>query len=313
MPLSPEAAALMAEMSGKRVLDVDVLRQGIRQSAEPTDVPVVERVDEFSIEGPPGVPPIPVRAYVPVGAGPSPPLLVFFHGGGWVMCNLETHDPMCRRLANGSGSIVVAIDYRLAPEAQFPAAVEDALAAVTWVQSHAAELGGDPARVGVAGDSAGGNLAAVVAVALRDRGAPQVSLQVLIYPVTDGRLDTASYAEFAEAGGNVTREEMAWFWDLYVGNEDRTHPYASPLMADLSSLPSALVVVAECDPLRDEGTLYARKLRDSGCTVRLIQYDGSFHGFFGFTPMLEVATRANAEVCEWIRQSFEDMEVDAKP
>jgi acetyl esterase len=316
--LSPGAQALMTQIlarfpDGKRILDVEAMRRNLLTSAPPADVPPVERVTELSIPASGGAPAIPMRAYLPLDAAVDPPLLVFFHGGGWVMCNLDTHDSMCRRLANGSAAVVVAVDYRLAPEAPFPAALEDACSAVNWVQAHGAELGGDPSRIGVVGDSAGGNLAAVVPLVLRDRGGVQVSLQVLIYPVVDGRLTTPSYTEFADGGGNVTRDEMDWFWRQYIGEADRTNPYASPLLADLGSLPPALVVVAECDPLRDEGALYARKLRDAGSEVTFSQYDGVFHGFFGMTLLLPEAAQANDEVCNWIRGIFKGKSVHGDP
>ena len=318
MPLTPEAEALMAMLLerspgvGVRVLDAKEARRIQRENPAAPDPPPVGNVAELSIPGPPGSPAIAARVYTPLEAGTRPPLLVFFHGGGWVICSLDTHDAMSRRLANGSGAIVVSVDYRLAPEDPFPAAIEDAYAAVTWVQAHGAELGGDPEQVGVAGDSAGGNLAAVVPLMLRDRGGVQVALQVLVYPVADGRLDTLSYAEFAEGGGYVTRAEMEWFWQQYVGHGDRTQPYASPLLADLDDLPPAIVVVAECDPLRDEGTAYARKLADAGNEVAFSQYDGVYHGFFGMATLLDEARRANDEVCTWVRQVFEEKVADGQ-
>lgn len=243
--------------------------------------PTVERVEDRTIDGPEG--PIKVRVYTPMtqvaGEGPLP-LLVYFHGGGWVLGNIETHDGLARAIANEGPAIVAAVDYRLAPEAPFPAAVEDAYAAVCALHCEAAQLGGDPARLGVGGDSAGGNLAAVVSMRIRDRGGPALAWQLLVYPVIDCDFDTPSYRECADGFG-LSRDEMAWYWDQYVETaSERVLPQVSPLRADdLSGLPPAFVMTAEYDVLRDEAERYAERLASAGVPVTLKRYDGMIHGF----------------------------------
>ena len=219
------------------------------------------------IPGPDG--PLGVRIYAPDAAAPLP-VLVYFHGGGWVLGNLDTSDAQCRSLTNAIGCVTVSVDYRLAPEARFPAAVEDCYAATRWVADNASELGCDSKRVAVGGTSAGANLAAVVPLMARDRGHPSLAYQVLVYPITDGSMDTSSYRENAE-GYFLTAGAMAWFWKHYINDDrDRSHPYAAPLnAADLSGLPPALVITAEYDPLRDEGEAYARENARGGSTSHL--------------------------------------------
>ncbi|MEU9799491.1 alpha/beta hydrolase [Streptomyces sp. NPDC051000] len=240
---------------------------------------------------------VPVRVYDPrpdpdPGA-PGRPLVVHFHGGGWVMCGLDTHDAGCRRLAAASGAVVVSVDYRLAPEHPWPAAPDDALTALLWARSRAAALGCDPDRIIVAGDSSGGTLAAVTAL----RAPELVSGQLLFYPPLDAAMDTPSVATYAR-GHFHTAAHMAWYWDQYGG--DPAHPHVSPLRApDLTGLPRALIVLADCDVLRDEGLAYARRLGEAGvdCAVQL--HPGVFHGFLG-TP-LPAAGAAYAAAAAWIR------------
>jgi acetyl esterase len=209
------------------------------------------------------------------------PVVVYFHGGGWVIGDLEVVDQPCRQLASAAGAIVVSVDYRLAPEHRYPAAFEDSYAATVWVGAHAAEIGGDPARLAVAGDSAGGNLAAAVALAARDRGGPELAAQLLIYPVTDFNFGTASYHDNRE-GYLLTKGSMQWFWAHYLGAQDLDKdPYACPLRADsLAGLPPAYVATSEYDPLRDEGEAYARRLEEAGVAVTAKRFDGMLHGFF---------------------------------
>src|SRR5262249_5257951 len=216
----------------------------------------------------------------PAGDGPLP-LLMYFHGGGWVIGDLDTCEGICRSLANGAGCIVVAVDYRLAPEHRYPAAAEDCYAATAWAAEHARELGGDSRRIAVGGDSAGGTLTTVVALMARDRGGPPLGHQLMVYPVTEHSYETASYRDFAD-GYLLNLELMTYFWNQYLGGaSDGLDRYASPLRApDLRGLPPALVITAEFDPLRDEGEAYAARLREAGVPVTLSRYDGVFHAFF---------------------------------
>ena len=222
---------------------------------------------------------VPIRVYDPEGAGPVP-ILLYFHGGGWVVGNLESHDDLCRSLCKRAGVLVVSVDYRLAPEARFPGGLQDASTVLRWLATNAASIGGDPARIAVGGDSAGGNLAAALALRTRDRGGPAIAFQLLIYPVTVRDFDTPSYRRYA-AGYGLTRENMRWFWDQFLEKpEDADDPHASPLHAeDLSGLPPAFVVTAEFDVLRDEGEAYAAKLAKAGTRVRCVRYLGMNHGF----------------------------------
>ncbi|MEN6498719.1 MAG: alpha/beta hydrolase [Thermoguttaceae bacterium] len=247
---------------------------------------------------------IPIRIYTPEGSTPLP-MFVYYHGGGWVVGDVETHESLCTAIANAAGCIVVSVDYRLAPEHKFPAAVDDAYAAARWVADNAASFGGDPERMAVGGDSAGGNLAAVVALMARDRGMFQLAFQVLIYPVTDHNFNTPSYLENAE-GYLLSREDMRWFWDHYLAHtDDGDHPYASPLRAcDLSRLPPALVITAEYDPLRDEGEAYAARLRNAGVAVKLSRYQGLIHAFIRHTERFDKAREAIGEVADALKRAF---------
>jgi acetyl esterase len=265
------------------------------------EVPVAH-VENRTIPGPAGE--LPVRVYRPEADAPLP-VLVFYHGGGWVIGSLETHDGTCRELASQAGCVVVSVDYRLAPEHRHPAAADDCYAALTWVAENAAEVGGDPSRLAVGGDSAGGNLSAVVALLARERGGPALALQLLIYPVTDADFETASYGENAE-GYLLTRDAMLWFWDHYVPDPaDRALATAAPLRADdLSGLPAALVLTAEFDPLRDEGEAYARRLEEAGVRVTATRYDGMIHGFFAMGALVPPARKAVAEAALALRGAF---------
>ncbi len=248
---------------------------------------------------------IAVRVYRPAtGDGPWP-VVVFFHGGGFVVCTLETHDPYCRALATEAGVMVVSVDYRLAPEHKFPAGLEDCIAATEWVLAHARELGADGSRVFVAGDSAGGTMAAVVALLLRDKGVTALAGQILIYPVT-AHYDppTASYLEMAEGYG-LTRKGMMWFWDHYLKDKSVAADFrAAPLLAaSLRGLPRAFVVTAEYDVLRDEGQAYARRLEEAGVSVTQVFAEGMNHGFacsmneFPFLPQAKDVLR---KVAKWV-------------
>jgi acetyl esterase len=263
----------------------------------------VGNVEDREIPGPEGN--IPVRIYTPEGNGPFP-VLVFFHGGGWVIGNIETHDVVCRSLTNQAGCITVSVDYRLAPEHKFPAAPEDCYAATQWVVANAVTFNGDLARVAVGGDSAGGNLAAVVALMARDRGGPKLVYQLLIYPATDYYLPgTQSIKDNAE-GYFLTRDDMIWFIDHYLsGEEDTKHPYAFPLKAgDLSGLVPAMVITAEFDPLRDEGEMYAFQMQQAGVAVTARRYDGTIHGFVSLSGMIDLGKQALADAAAGLRSAF---------
>jgi len=254
----------------------------------------VSHVEDRTIDAPAS--PIALRIYTPRGVGPFA-IVVYFHGGGWVLGNLASHDSHCRSIANGAGCVVVAVDYRLAPEHTFPAAPEDCYAATRWASEHVAELNGDAARLVVAGDSAGGNLATVVALMARERGGPPLAFQLLIYPITDARMLTDSYVTNADAP-MLTRADMAWFRAHYLRDDDDvTNPLVSPLLAaDLDGLPPALVVTAEFDTLRDEGELYAMRLQAAGVPTMVRHYDGLAHGFFGYDLIVERAKQAKTEI-----------------
>jgi acetyl esterase len=214
-------------------------------------------------------------------------VLVFFHGGGWVIGDVESYDATCRQLANASGCVLVSVEYRRAPEAKYPAAADDAYAATVYVAAHAEEFNADADRLAVGGDSAGGNLAAVVSQMARDRGGPAIKFQLLVYPATDFNFETASYRDNAE-GYLLTVDAMRWFWGLYLSNlDDGAQAYASPLRASsLSNLPPAHIMTAEFVPLRDEGEAYAAALAKAGGKATVHRYDGMIHGFFQWSPMI---------------------------
>jgi len=247
---------------------------------------------------------IPIRIYNP-GNGEVLPCLVYFHGGGWVIGDLETHDHVCRRLANLANCIVVAVDYRLAPEHPYPAPMDDCYTALKWVAHNADRLNINPTKIAVGGDSAGANLSAVMAIRSRDENGPEICHQLLMYPVTDANFDTASYQENGE-GYMLTKAGMEWFWHHYIGNDtDPTLTYVSPIRAaDLSQLPAATVITAEFDPLRDEGEAYAERLKDAGNQVTAKRYDGVVHGFFTMADLLEEARDAFEFTANELNKSF---------
>ena len=254
------------------------------------------------IPGPAGD--LPVRVFRP-GPADGLPLLLWFHGGGWVTGNLDTHDQLGRLLADEVGAVVVSVDYRLAPEAKFPAAADDCLAAYTWALAHADEVGADPGRIAIGGDSAGGNLAAVVALDARERGLPQPRLQLLVYPVTDYEFDSTSMIDNAK-GYFLEAESMRWFWDHYARTPaDFVDPRYSPMRAsDLSGLAPAVVVTAEYDPLRDQGEAYGRRLRDAQVRTQTVRADGLIHGFFGMHEFMPPGQEAWDVVVAALRDVF---------
>ena len=295
MPLDPLALSYLAQRAaaGDRPFDtltVEAARElAVHLSALLGPGEPVAQVADRTIPGPGG--PIPLRIYTPQGAGPLP-LFVYFHGGGWVVGNLETVDALCRSVTNAARCIVVSVNYRHAPEHKFPAAVEDAYAATCWISRNAAAIGGRADRLAVGGTSAGGNLAAVVALRARDDGAPPIVLQVLSVPVTDYGFYTASYRTNGE-GYVLTRTLMQWFWNHYLPTHaDGATPHASPLRAkELRGLPPAFVMTAEYDPLHDEGAAYARRLREAGVPVDYRCYAGMVHVFLGPQATRDIAQR----------------------
>jgi len=267
--------------------------------------PEVAEVAELAAEGPAG--PIPLRLYRGKGAAKdrAQPVLVYFHGGGWVIGDLVSHDQLCRALANATPSIVVAVDYRLAPEHKFPAAVGDAIAATRWIAGNAARLGIDPARIAVGGDSAGGNLAAVVSIDARERGGPPLAFQLLFYPGTDMGMKLPSHARHAQQLP-LTRTGMQWFIGHYLRSAaDKTDWRASPLMAkSLKNLPPALVITAGFDPLGDEGEAYAKALAAAGVHADHRRFEGQIHGFMTMGKIVADAGRALTISAEALRRAF---------
>jgi acetyl esterase len=270
----------------------------------------VHQVRDVRIPGPSGE--IPVRMYTPDVKTPAP-VLIYFHGGGWVLGDLDSHDHVCRAIANSVPCVVASVDYRLAPEAKFPAAVEDSYAALEWIAANAGELGIDAGRIAVGGDSAGGNLAAVISLMARDRKGPKLVYQVLIYPATDMRMVAPSMEENSE-GPLLTKAAMAWFIEHYLrGEKDKLDPLASPLLAaDLTGLPAAFILTAECDPLRDEGEDYGQKLKSAGVPVEVKRYAGMPHGFFSFGAALIAAQESMADTTTRLSKAFESESVKAE-
>jgi acetyl esterase/lipase len=309
MPLDPQARAYLdTQVPSEPPRDAVSLAKARADFLNRPDLagepPVLGGVEDRQIPGPESQ--VAIRMYTPQGKGPFP-LLVYFHGGGWVFGNLDVHDTMCRILTNAVNCIIVSVDYRLAPEHKFPAAPEDCYAATRWVAENAAGFNGDPRRIAVCGDSAGGNLATAVALMARDRGGPRLVYQVLIYPITNYSFDTPSYQD-KTPGYSLTKDEMVWFWEQYLAaGDDGKHPYASPLQAqDLRSLPPAMVITAEYDPLLDEGEQYAARLQEVGNRVTLRRYNGMIHGFFSKAAVMDQGKRAMEDAATCLRSAFAD-------
>lgn len=307
MPLDSQAKFILDEMEAAgapptHTLSPEEARQATDFKLLAGEPEEVRKVENRMIPGPGGE--IPVRIYTPEGNGPFP-ILVYYHGGGWVIGNLETVDVPCRMLTNKASCIVVSVDYRLAPEHKFPAAVEDAYAAAKWAVEEASSIGGDSNRVAVGGDSAGGNLAAAVALMARDKKDLKLVYQMLIYPATNHDFNTDSHRENAE-GYLLTRDSIVWFWNHYLRNEeDSKNPYASPLLAgNFKELPPALVLTAEYDPLRDEGEAYAAKLREAGIPVEEKRYEGMIHGFFWMPGVLTQGRESILFAADALKRAF---------
>lgn len=278
MPLDPQALAMLASKGAPAgPMTVAGARAGIHRYVElQGEAEPVARVRDMAIPGPASE--LPARIHYPHGEPPYA-CLVHFHGGGWVSGDPEIYDRPSRRLANATGCAVITVGYRKAPEHRFPAPLDDCYAAVSWVAAHAADLDIDARRIGVSGDSAGGNLAAATCLRAREARGPAIGLQVLIYPATDAACATASYETYGEGYG-LDRRTMRWNWSQYLGSHDPADPYASPLRAGLHELPPALVVTGEYDPVRDDGELYAARLAAAGTPVTLTRYDGMIHAFY---------------------------------
>ena len=306
MPLDPQAEQICALMAATRVEmapedRVEMTRNGwgLYLAMTGGDPEPVHAVEDRDADG------VPVRVYRP-RPDEGLPIFVVLHGGGWVIGNVEEYDRTARQLANASGAIVVSVDYRSSPEHPFPAPLDDCWRALQWTAAHAAELGGDAARLAIGGDSAGGNLAAVCALRARDAGGPDLALQVLVYPVCDSDPETASYKANG-TGYLLEAEQMQWFFDCYTegGKTDPTGWEISPLRAaDLHGVAPALVITCEYDPLRDEGEAYAERMRDAGVVVEARRFDGMIHGFFGCPAAFDASREAMTEVGTALRRAF---------
>jgi acetyl esterase len=306
MPLDPQAQAVLDMLASLGTppfgtVPAPQMREAVAARPLPPGA-AVARVEDRSIPGPGGS--IPVRIYYPSNEAPLP-VLVWYHGGGWVLGSLDGSDHVCRELANTARCIVVSVDYRLAPENKFPACPDDCEAAYYWVLENAASFGGDPRRVAIGGDSAGGNLAAVVSLRVKQAARELPTFQVLVYPVADSDFQTPSYIQNGE-GYMLTEVGMRWFWEQYVNSpEELVHPHAAILRAeDLSGLPAALVITAEFDPLRDEGEALGEKLRQANVPVTVTRYDGMIHGFFGQFTVVDKGRAAVQEASAALVNAF---------
>ena len=301
MPLDPQMKSILDAMVTAEVpafhtmTPVEARKMTARRVVQGPWTVAVAKVGDHALPGSGGE--IPVRIYTPEGKGPFGALL-YFHGGGWVVGDINMTDQPCRMLTNAARCVTVSVDYRLAPEHKFPAAPDDCYAATKWVADNAAVLNVDPRRIAVGGTSAGANLAAAVTLMARDRGNLPLAYQLLVYPATTSVLDTQSHRDFAKDSYYIlSRADMEWFWGHYLASEaDHKNPYACPAYAKtLTGLPPAFVITAEFDPLRDEGEAYAARLRAERVPVVLKRYDGVTHGFFGMPSVLDIAKTAIAD------------------
>ncbi|MEI6454683.1 MAG: alpha/beta hydrolase [bacterium] len=310
-PIDPQAKALLTAMLAAAnpplsEMIVGQARTLIEGAAEQLDPPVqkVGSINDLVIPGPGGE--LPLRIYTPPGQGPFP-VILFIHGGGWVLYRPKHYDSQCTYLCAGTSSVVISVDYRRSPETKFPGPLDDCLAALNWTHEHGAEIGGDPSKIIICGDSAGGNLAAGLALKNRDDKGPVPLAQVLIYPVVAWyEPPTGSFSEFAD-GYSLTRDALVWFWDQYLVSKDQAfNPYVIPMNAErLEALPEALIIVAGYDPLRDEAIAYGEKLRNAGVPVTLTNYEGMIHGFLSFPGILDDGKKAIEQICQWLNRKLE--------
>jgi acetyl esterase len=306
MTYDPQVRAFLDKLAKANVrptctLTPEQLRRGLKRNTLASQEAIAQ-VEDKLIAGAEGQ--IAIRIYRPK-KGETLPILLFFHGGGFVMGDLDSHDDLCRKLANGAGCLVVAVDYRLAPEHRFPAAPEDCYAALCWVAANAAHLGGDDRRIAVCGDSAGGSLATIVALMSKERAGPKLLFQLLYYPGTDLRIEAHKDDE-EHNSAYFDKRTLDWFNEMYVSSEaDRLNPLGSPILAnDVRGLPPALIIVAQYDPLRTDGEHYAHKLRDKGVAVQVSYYEGMLHNFLTFNPPFEQAKKAIKEGVNALREAF---------
>ncbi|MGZ3645956.1 MAG: alpha/beta hydrolase [Ktedonobacteraceae bacterium] len=315
MPLDSRLQVFMEQTSllrkpGKAPRKPEDLLAELRESVKQTTVAVdgtqvsVVQIENLVIPGPKGD--LPVRLYTPEGKGPFP-VLIFFQKS-WCAGNLDTHEMMCRSICHGAGCLAMTVDYRLAPECPFPAALEDCYTATTWMAINATKLKGDPARIAVGGESGGGNLAAAIALMSRDRHGPLLAFQLLICPAADFRVDTTSWRD--NDGYMMNMEDFLIVSDFYVPiEEERSNSYAAPSLAsNLHALPPALIITAECDPLRDGGELYGKRLQEAGVPAIISRYDGMIHSFMHFGALIPQANQALDEVIHALRTTFAGIE-----
>ena len=311
VPLHPQIVEVLNAMERAKLRPVEAMTPPEARAqmeavakARNANATQVGGVEERMIPGPGGE--IRVRLYRPSRAQEPLPAILYFHGGGHVIGSLDTHDGTARNLCAGTGALLVSVDYRMGPEHRFPAAVDDSLAALQWLHRHADTLGADKDRIAVAGDSAGGNLAAVVALLARDAGGPALRLQVLVYPIADYNLVGESYEKYATGYGVLTRAAMHWFQGHYFANAAEANDWrASPIKApSLAGVAPALVVTAECDVLHDDGVAYAEALRRAGVPVEYKEYPGMIHAFFGMAPMVDGAVEAQKHVINALKEAL---------
>ena len=306
MPLDPQAKSILKALEALNEPPVTTVSPAVSrihfESRKRESGPSISKISEYLIPSTNGG--IQTRIYTPEGQGPFP-ILVWFHGGGWVLGNLNTTESECRNLTNLAKCVVVSVDYRLAPESKFPAAAEDCYTATKWISDHPTSFNVDAQRMAIGGASSGGNLAAVVTLMSRDRNGPKLLHQLLVVPVTDYDFNTESYIQ-NESGYGLTREAMIWYWRQYLNSEADSHnPYAVPMREkDLSGLPNATIITAEFDPLRDEAEAYAKRLEEAGTKTTCARYDGMIHGFFGMSESINKTRDAIKQAADELKNSF---------